>query len=730
MADNTKKLGLEFEVIKSSLDQSKRGIAELDKQIQSLKKSGDSVSAATLQSTRVIRELGTVAGKSYRQVEALAGSFVDLTKRQREAEKAARDAAAAIAAAPREAASAQASRGADTAGQVGTGLSSIAALGGSSPIGQAARAGGDIARMAQQAIPALDGMGISIAALGPAALLAIPPVVAVGIAMYEIGKGREAVDVAFRGMHAYFELIVTGTTASLQAGKKEAEIKRLIAQQELDLTRSILADNARNGEVIKSLLGGFFGKRDEQQKALDEATAAVDAYDRALGSSEVAANDAAVAIEKVSVAQVKDITARSQAIQQAQSMQTTEQLDQRIAALDREKKAIQSQLAELAKLDQASEAVTQQTEQLRDRLRQLGVEQKALSDTQLKASVAATESAKKAEQTNKEIAQMQENTARQEVDIRQRTADRVIDITRQQAQAESDAYDKLQQSNAEAGIQFTEQQQDALADYRRGEEKASQDHLKSLVKIRKNAADDEYELILNRDFAGLARSRREADKALAEATEQHNEERTQRLEELGLKLQDMALSANREREQRFRAYRQQLEDLRANAIRQIELTHQAQTLELTRLNQKLTAELSTKQSALDAELLMLADWAAKRTALIAKATGTTGPTTGLHEQGVGGIGGYARGGVLGSGQLGLVNEGGVREAFQSGGKSMMLPNQMGLFMPLQAGRVDPGGGKSITLAPSFTINESGNPAKTVALIRKEMSQMLDAVVAQ
>lgn len=252
--------------------------------------------------------------------------------------------------------------------------------------------------------------------------------------------------------------------------------------------------------------------------------------------------------------------------------------------------------------------------------------------------------------------------------------------------------------------------------FQRDEAKSAKTHLANLLKIRKDAEANEFELVLNRDFAGLAKQRRDTDARLAEEDDRYVEERTQRLEALKVQLGDQQKAFIREREQRLRQYQQQLTDLQAAKVRDLKLNDDAARLDIQRLQDKLTAELKIKQQAYAADLALAAEYAARLRAVMSQALianhsttggiqiGSSGATVGGHPN----AGGRAAGGPLGAGQTAMVNERrGQRESFQTGGRSLMLPGGAGIFTALRSGRVDPGASGGITITvPIGSVNGS------------------------
>lgn len=343
----------------------------------------------------------------------------------------------------------------------------------------------------------------------------------------------------------------------------------------------------------------------------------------------------------------------------------------------------------------------------------------------------ADEQAKIAQQAQQEEQRISQQAAEQEAAILLRAADQRIALAQRVAQQEQDALTKLQRDLAEGRIQLEQRQADARLQYQRDEAQSARSHYHNLLTIRKDAEADEFELVLNRDFAGLAKLRRDTDRRLGEEDERYIEERKQRLTALKNQLGDQQKAFIREREQRIRQYQQQLTDLRQVQVRELQAINEAAQIDIQRLHEKLEAELQMKSAAYTRALQLESDYLRIREQLLAhsitaaqaefqqmQSAGTLFSSIGSQKR----MEGLASGGPLGAGQIALVNEGfsGQRESFRTGGKSGLFPNAMGLFMPLKSGNVDPGGRGNVSIPISLTVN--GN---SYADIRRRVHADLD-----
>lgn len=333
-----------------------------------------------------------------------------------------------------------------------------------------------------------------------------------------------------------------------------------------------------------------------------------------------------------------------------------------------------------------------------------------------------------------QMAKARENEAQQEADILQRSADQKIAIAEKEAEAEAAALLSLQRANAEGQIKLSQAEADDRLNFQRGEAKAARDHADKLLQIRRDEQRDEVDLIANRDFAGLAKARRDLNNKLDDEQQSYADSKRERLIELKQKLQDDVTAFVREREQRQRAYQQQLSDLRTAEARDLAANAASARLEISRLQAKLSAQQKLEQAGYNAMLAQEAQFIKLRIDLlsgaisaaqakiegdiIAKSGGDTIKQGVLSGEGLKHLAG---GGYLPGGMSALVNEGLGRESWTSGGRTMWLPNAKGYFTPTQGGHVNPAGGG----APQISISVRADTKR--AILRETARQLSDAL---
>lgn len=299
--------------------------------------------------------------------------------------------------------------------------------------------------------------------------------------------------------------------------------------------------------------------------------------------------------------------------------------------------------------------------------------------------------------------QIQQQANQQEANILQRAADQRVAIAQRAADAEADALLGLNRSIEADRIRLGQQQADARLAFQRDEAKSAKQHFANLQKIRKDAEANEFELILNRDFAGLAKARRDTEQRLEEEDTRYKQEREQRLIALKNQLGDQQKAFIRERQARLVQYQQQLQDLHTRLERELRDNDAAARLDLERLHAKTEEELKIKQAGYVAAIEMAKNYAQSLVALFTPGGNPLGASGNGTGSGIPSSGApfMASGGWLSAGKTAVVSDAG-RESFTSGGRTAWLPNAKGYFTPMQGGQVNPAGGGGVNINLSVT----------------------------
>lgn len=356
-----------------------------------------------------------------------------------------------------------------------------------------------------------------------------------------------------------------------------------------------------------------------------------------------AAEKSALALARVNNAIAQD-TARINAQIEAANLSasaTEQQVQDRLDSLAREKEVLQANLpimqarADAAEKDsEAQKAAQAQVDNTRQRLGDLDTTLLTLAGDTLQAAKAndiAAESERQRADMIKAVAKFEEERAKiseqraqKEVDLATKLADKQVEIA---AKAVEEAAKLLDNLNQELNSLSTDLGRDLAKDDRKAAFDAAQErqqfqqeevneterHFEDIARIRRAALANEFELGLDRDFAGLARSRRATAEQITESNIQFNEDRKARLASFAIKQQDDQAEFAFERNERLIKFDQDVQDARAQYIRerlqladaknkQLAAANAAYQKDLALLNSKYRAELSARDQAIRAEL--------------------------------------------------------------------------------------------------------------------------------
>ncbi len=561
---------------------------------------------------------------------------------------------------------------------------------------------------------------------------------------------------------------------------------------------------ARLGFAVGGATGQFTAL-DERIAALKKSTTdaqgSIDGLTRAQSSNAVAANDLLIAEEKL--AEERKLAANEGIARETEARRllrtaTSEQVKELIASGNDEIAAIEKQMEAVKANGLVQTSQLKLYDELNERLEKVKVKNKEYADSILPI-IEATEKAKAAfkklfsgdiippeakkawedlservKQATAEavardkalvqtqakyeddVTRLQESGQQRRAEIAGQFNDKLIDIAREAADGAAKALRDLQQKRSDLALQFTRDDEKAQRDAAmseidirigaaREEEKSFRDHLRNLEKIRADAQDREFELIMNRDFAGLFFSRRQTGRQLTDASQSFSSERQERQIGTRDQIDDLRRSIQNERNERIIAYNQSLQDAQIaytrqrqedNRQRQIAIREAqiARNRELQSLTQSINAQLQaryrgyreelrlatlTVQARIDLEnaILQRAKKAAAEAQPTVKRVGGGTPTF------------RAVGGPLQAGQLAIVNEPGSsgRETFTSAGQTVDLPG-MGAFLPSRAGTVN-ANRQTVNLGGlTFNITGGNNPEATARAIKPMVYDVLKEIV--
>lgn len=510
-----------------------------------------------------------------------------------------------------------------------------------------------------------------------------------------------------------------------------------------------------NAEVTKALTeakdaGGLLGtvflgtnkRLKEAQAEAGDTQLQIEGLNRALESSQVAANDAAMQEQALADARVATAT-RDAEFQVRVEESSKERLEAEQEAIDATEKRIKREIELLKESGDTSEIVNERIGELNDQLAELAertilvkeASKTAVSDAEdtAEASTELADALKEAEKEQEKFAGTVERSEQKIADEVQRGADKRESVARKQsqrledlaiktAQAEMDALTKLREKQADAILdlersfaddgrqQRIDERQDKI-EFQRGEAESATEHAQRLQRIRLDAERDEEDLIRDRDFAGLARSRRDTARKLADESQSFNDGRKERLQEFKQSQVDSRNAFIQEREQRIIEFNRQLADIQTQAKREaqqrrINFARREQEIvksanrELVLLQQTEAKKLSLLADALQAQLDLFSSatrvtQSAKKEVEKSEKT-DSGGTTATPPSSTGGGSvpkqkTLASGGRLMRGETATVNELGTETFTPDGGSPFRLPAGRGQFKPARSGRVNPAG---------------------------------------
>ena len=495
--------------------------------------------------------------------------------------------------------------------------------------------------------------------LPPVALPVIGVLAALGagfIALESSLQGsKKALDAATLANKAYYELIAEGA-GSDEARKRVEELNRTMEAQREELAT---IENAFRGSVdsanpLISTLARLSSTDDELTKRADELRnslrnneAEVTRLNGALEAGAFAENDYAAAIERANKARAEGLVAGAdQAISEFERIfkegaLSPSQIAERISAITTETMAIQRGIDVLKQSGDTSDEVAAKILEYELRLNSLGAEQsrlnaltataaareKALADAR-EAAQKRTDSIKAVERYNADLVKLEEQYGQARANAADKYLDAVTKASEAAAEAAADALRQLQQKREDltrdlardeedAAIELAQEQLDAQIEHQQEEAESYQEHLQNLARIRRRGLLDEQTAIENRDAVALFAAREKTKNEIDEATQQFNQEREKRNRAYRQQLNDLGVAQQRDREARMRKYRRDLEDAQIAYTRDLQLSQQKYQAdlqmaqqqyqrEMALAQQKYQMELALRNSAIKAELDLIA----------------------------------------------------------------------------------------------------------------------------
>jgi hypothetical protein len=501
-------------------------------------------------------------------------------------------------------------------------------------------------------------------------------VVAVGIGFValeaRLKDTKETLSAATSGLETYYKLIADNATEEDVLARREELNRRLAAQQqELEVIENSFAAGFQTavdqvgevpGRVLFGLANAFSAddaltaRANELRTSIQTTSAEVAALSRGLDEGAFAAAAAAEAEKKLAEARAQQLVQFNKDFLSAEleaanlaATGTEEAVQKRIEGLQREQAVLQEYAATIQRqIDNAAGDVAVQ-EALEKQLADVNAQVSTVTNTLtvfanegLLETVRAADAAKSAleeerrvressidvvKKYNSEVERIREQAAQQEIALADRLAEQQVAIAERAADQARAALEDLERTRANLGVGLARDlasaddnaRRDALdrqIAFQRDEVEATIRHQADLERIRRSAQEREFELGLSRDFAGLARSRRQTAGDLGEANQRFVEDRAQRARAFAAETEDAARQYAAEREQRLAKYQQDLIDAdqayrleiaqsRQQTQRSLSEANAAYNRDLAQLRAKLNAELTARQQAAIGELRII-----------------------------------------------------------------------------------------------------------------------------
>jgi hypothetical protein len=579
------------------------------------------------------------------------------------------------------------------------------------------------------------------------------------------------------------------------AGQKRAAEETERVLKELEKQTNITRDA---GIALPGALGGPFRdltkQLDDNKKAIGETEAAVGRMEGGLKSGAFAANDMAEAEKTLAEERKKAInesiikeTEARRLLRTGTSEQVKEMIaanEDEIAAIYKEREAVKARgLVILENADQYDELtkrlevligknkeysasilpVIQATEKAKEFFKKIfggdliPPQAKSAWDDLKERIKKATEEAVARDKAlvgaqqkyEDDVKNIESNSLQKRAEIQKQYNDEFVKIARDNVKAQAVALRKLEErrsdliretNNAEtdATRQANLAQMDAIIQFQRGETQAAIEHQRSLEDIRRNAQRRERDLILNRDFLGLFRSREQTGFDLADAQRGANQGSADRAAQFQAQHADAARAFEQERAQRQVEYQRRIEEAviafqreRAEIERQrleaLAVAQATRARELNELRQSTSALLAERRRGAQQELMIARQTATERAriedALLQRARKMLEGISSTARTPVR----RATGGPLSALQSSTVNEPGSsgQESFSNLRGTVPLPG-FGLFTPFTPGKVNAEPGRSISLTQHNEIHGASDPAATARMIDQRTQRILEA----
>ena len=646
------------------------------------------------------------------------------------------------------------------------------------------------------ALSAVDAgfLGLSTV-LAPLAILVGGIALGVKLYNDSLEESSKALDKARIAVDTYYKAVQDGTTETVQRqidtlksqkGAVDAELKTIQAALDSGFKA---AQQTFGGDVgARIATAGMAATNEEFRKLGDRANelkkqssdldGQLQGLGTAMGSAAVKANDLAETTLKLAdqnaqtqidsykliregtVKQVQEIIDTNRDKLQAYTAELTTLQAVKNPNADIQKR-IQELYAELNKLSLSSANLTQNVlplvesrEQEADALKELN---KQLQETEKLREARAQKEVDIVKKYDEAVQTAEDTATQSRISANQKLQDALVNAAQKAVDDVNKALDQLEQKRASNLLSLTRDQEkldreagdqslnDQIKQHRQ-ERDDLQQHLDNLKQIRDRDASRERDDQLNRNYRDLFALKEQKSQDMTSENDRFTGQKQQRQQALQDEQNDQARAIQVQRRERLISYQQanedalqqynaEIETARAAKVKAIELAQQSNQRELTLIRTGLVnKETLLRQGAVNELQLVTQTEAAKQQIFqgyLDRANEMLGQSSTPEFTGQTRPQYFAEGGNVRAGQRAIVNdgrEGRQRESFQG----VQLPRGLGLFIPAQAGYVNPGtsgaGDKPISVSIPISINGVNNPVELGRIIDNHLEVKVPSVV--
>lgn len=460
--------------------------------------------------------------------------------------------------------------------------------------------GGAVQNLAQagaEATPALAAAGVSIATMTAAALIAAPAVIGVGIAVRSflgyIQDGQQGVENGIVTLNNYFSaqaLTTTQIKEQIKLREQEASanegIKKVL-EESIALARS---------QGIPDVANPAVAQLEELQKKLNTGYSALLGLNDALGSTAVAANDAAEALKKAQAEQIKALDERAQREMRDASLirnvreGSTAALKETIAKLSDQIHAASNELFELQSIANPTEETTARIAELKKQITDLSRDSYHLSqniypvvDAREQEAVAlrkqkealqdAIKSADEFAANSRKIADVEKSRATQledrartdsrnaqvsalesqiaaakELEAQEQKSQKIVSLRKKAGEDEADAVRKYGDELRKANADYMAESLKALASFQLEQSRSEEDYARERIRKLQDLQSSLSELAAKGDVSSFISTQRSGVRDLQRGDEDFGVESRRRLEDFRLENEERI----RQRDERLR----------------------------------------------------------------------------------------------------------------------------------------------------------------------------------